>query len=298
VVVFAMGSLALQVFAPYRGYAQYLKYLTFALLSYVAVAFAVGLDWGEVLYRTFTPSIIFSREQIILLCAILGTTISPYLFFWQTAQEVEEQILHGETSIKARKKLATPETMRVMRKDVWSGMAFSNLVTFFIFAASAGTLYANGITEITTAAEAAEALRPFGEFAYVLFAIGIIGTGLLAVPVLAGSTAYAIAESLGWRYGLFRKFKQAVSFYGVIILSMVIGMVANFVHIDPIHALIYAAAANGIIAPFILFFVVRISSDKRVMGEWANTPLTAGVGWVTIVVMTLSGVAALGAFFT
>lgn len=297
VVFFAVLSLVLQIFTSYARYSKYLKYLTLALLSYVVVAFSVGLDWADVLRHTLVPSMTFSRDQIFLICAILGTTISPYLFFWQTSQEVEEEIMHGETSIAARKHLVSPATIRAMRTDVWSGMAFSNLVTFFIFAACAGTLYANGITEIATADQAAQALRPFGELAYWLFAVGIVGTGLLAVPVLAGSTAYALAESFGWKSGLYRKFNKAYAFYGVIIVSMAIGIIANFMHLDPIRGLIYAAAANGIVAPFILFFVVRISSSKQVMGEYANKPVVSAIGWVTVVVMAVSGIAAILSFW-
>lgn len=297
VVGFAGGSLLLQVFVSYRRYAKYLKYLTFVLLSYVVVALVVDLDWSQVLYHTLVPSITFSRDQLFILCAILGTTISPYLFFWQTSQEVEEQILGGATSIAAREQSVSHTLIRRMRTDVWSGMAFSNIIAFFVFAACAGTLYANGITNIVTADQAAEALRPFGELAYLLFAVGIVGTGLLAVPVLAGSTAYAISESFGWRYGLYRKLREAYAFYGVITLAMVLGIIANFMHLDPIQGLIYAAVANGIIAPFILFFVVRISSDKKVMGEYASSRAVSTMGWVTILVMAISGCAAILSFF-
>ena len=297
VITFALVSLALQIFTTYAHYAKYLKYLTLALLSYVAVALVVHLDWGDVLYHTLIPSLTFSRDQIFLLTAVLGTTISPYLFFWQTSQEVEEEILHGETSVKARQREVSKDSIRAMRTDVWSGMAFSNIITFFIFAACAGTLYASGITNIATADQAALALRPFGELAYLLFALGIIGTGLLAVPVLAGSSAYAISESFGWKYGLYRKFKQAHAFYGVIIAATVLGIIANFMHLDPIRGLIYAAVTNGIIAPFILYFVVRISSDKKVMGEYANRPLIATIGLITIAVMAISGVAAILSFW-
>jgi len=289
--------LALQIFTTYKSYAKYLKYLTLVLLSYVVVAFSVGLNWSEVIQHTLVPSITFSRDQIFLLCAILGTTISPYLFFWQTSQEVEEEILHGETSIKSRQHTVSPVSIHLMRKDVWSGMAFSNLITFFIFATCAGTLYANGIADIATADQAAQALRPFGEFAFLLFALGIVGTGLLAVPVLAGSAAYALAESFGWKYGLNKKLKGAYSFYGVIAVAMVIGVVANFMHLDPIRGLIYAAAANGIVAPFILYFVVRISGNKHVMGQYANRPLISAIGWVTIAVMATSGLAAILSFW-
>ncbi|MDE2021646.1 MAG: divalent metal cation transporter [Patescibacteria group bacterium] len=292
VVLFALVSLAFQIFTTYARYAKYLKYLTLALLSYVAVAFAVHLDWGEVLYHTFVPSLTFSKNQIFLLCAVLGTTISPYLFFWQTSQEVEEKILKGETNIETRRAQVSATSVRRMRTDVWSGMFFSNLITFFIFAACAGTLYAHGITNIATADQAALALRPFGQFAYLLFALGIIGTGLLAVPVLAGSSAYALAESFGWKHGLHYKLKQAYAFYGVIIVSMLLGVAANFVHLDPIRGLIYAAVANGVIAPIILFFVVRLSGSRRIMGEYTNRPLASFIGWVTIFVMAVSGVAA------
>jgi NRAMP (natural resistance-associated macrophage protein)-like metal ion transporter len=297
VIFFAVVSLLLQIFTTYARYAKYLKYLTLALLSYVAVAFAVHLNWSDVLYHTVVPSLTFSRDQIFLVCGILGTTISPYLFFWQTSQEVEEEILKGEVTVKERRAEVTGESLRAMRTDVWSGMAFSNLITFFIFAACAGTLYAHGITNIATADQAASALRPFGEFAFLLFALGIVGTGLLAVPVLAGSTAYALAESFGWKNGLYKKLNQAYAFYGVIIISMLLGIVANFVHLDPIRALIYAAVANGVIAPIILFFVVRLSSNTHVMGTHANRPFISRMGWITIGFMTLSGIAALATLF-
>lgn len=297
VIFFALISLALQIFTTYAQYAKYLKYLALALLSYVVVAFSVQLDWGKVLYHTLVPSLTFSKDQIFLVCAILGTTISPYLFFWQTSQEVEEEILKGETTIKERREQVSAHSMRRMRTDVWSGMFFSNLISFFIFAAVAGTLYANGITNITTASQAALALKPFGEFAYLLFALGIIGTGLLAVPVLAGSTAYAISESFGWKNGLHFKLKQAYAFYGVIIVSMLLGIIANFVNLDPIRGLIYAAVANGIIAPFVLFFVVRLSSNRHLMGDYANQAFVAGMGWVTIGVMAISGIAAILTLF-
>jgi len=297
VIVFALISLFLQIFTTYARYAKYLKYLALALLSYAVVAFSVGLDWGDVLAHTLTPSITFSGDQLLLICAVLGTTISPYLFFWQTSQEVEENILHGERTIAERKANSNRRSIRQMRIDVWSGMFFSNLITFFIFAACAGTLYAHGVTNIATADQAALALKPFGELAYLLFAVGIVGTGFLAVPVLAGSSAYALAESFGWKYGLYRKLKQAYAFYGVIIASMLVGVAANFMHLDPIKGLIYAAVANGVIAPIVLFFVVRLSGNRHVMGEYANSRLVTSIGWVTIAFMGLSGAAALWTLF-
>lgn len=297
VVFFALVSLALQIFTTYARYATYLKYLALALLSYVVVAFSVGLDWSDVLRHTLIPSLTFSKDQIFLICAVLGTTISPYLFFWQTSQEVEERILKGEATVEERRAQMNGHAMRRMRTDVWSGMAFSNLITFFIFAAVAGTLYANGITNIATADQAALALKPFGEFAYLLFALGIIGAGLLAVPVLAGSTAYVLAESFGWEHGLYLKLKQGYAFYGVIIVSMFLGIVANLAHLDPIRGLIYAAVVNGIIAPVILFFVVRLSSNRRLMGAYANRPFVSCIGWLTVAVMAVSGIAAIISFW-
>ena len=298
VVIFAFVSLLLQIFTSYARYAKYLKYLTLALLSYVITAFAIHLNWIEVLRHTVIPSFSLTKEHIFLLGAILGTTISPYLFFWQTSQEVEERVLHGETTVKLRRKNVTDAEISDMRVDVWSGMFFSNFIAFFIFAACAGTLYLSGNTNITTAADAAAAIRPFaGEFAYLLFAVGIIGTGLLAIPVLAGSTAYAIAESFGWRYGLYRKLKQASAFYGVIIVSMIIGVIANFMHLDPIKGLLYAAVANGVIAPVVLFFVIHISSSKKIMGHHRNKRLSTFTGWVTVVIMAVSGVAAVYTLF-
>ncbi len=293
VIFFAVLSLLLQVLTSYARYSKYLKYLTLALFAYVAVAFVAKLDWGNVLYHTLVPSLVFSRDQIFLVCAILGTSISPYLFFWQTSQEVEEGILHGEKSIAARKHLVSEGSLHAMRIDVWSGMFFSSIVAFFIFAACAGTLFVSGVTTIATAADAASALKPFGEFAYLIFVLGIVGTGLLAVPVLAGSTAYALAESFGWRYGLYRKLKQAYAFYGVIIVSMVLGMVLNFLHLDPIRGLIYAAVANGIIAPVVLYFVVQLSSNHHIMGPHINGRALALAGWFTIMVMSISGIAAI-----
>ena len=293
VIFFALVSLALQIFIPYARYANYLKYLTFSLFSYAIVALLVHLDWGTVIYHTLVPSLTFSTDQLFIVCAVLGTTISPYLFFWQSSQEVEEDIKHGETSVISRQAHATPPALRRMRIDVWSGMAFSNLVSFFIFAACAGTLYAHGITNIATADQAALALKPFGDFAFLLFALGILGTGMLAIPVFAGSTAYALAESFGWREGLYRKLKQAYAFYGVIIVSTLLGIIAVFAHLDPIKGLIYAAVANGVIAPILLVFVVRLSGNTRIMGAHASRPLATALGWATIIIMALSGVAAL-----
>jgi len=293
---FTVISILLQVFVTYEKYAKYLKYLTFVLLSYIAVAFVVDVDWFTVLKSTFIPSFGFGKDELFIICAILGTTISPYLFFWQTSQEVEEQILEGRTNLASR--LGTDKVqVKKMRIDVWSGMFVSNLVMFFIIAAAAAALNANGVTNINTAAEAAGALKPIaGNFASLLFTIGIIGTGMLAVPVLAGSAAYAVAESMKWKIGLYRKLKSAYAFYGVIIFSMVIGSFVNAIGVDPIKMLIYSAVVNGMVAPVVLVLIVLLSSNRRLMGEWTNSKLITGLGWFVVVVMVLAGVGAIYSF--
>lgn len=297
VIGFAVVSLLLQIFTPYAKYARYLKWLAMILLAYIASALMANLNWGEVLKSAVIPQITFDKDQLLLICAILGTTISPYLFFWQTSQEVEDAIMKGQTNLKMRRG-TTPEQLRTMRVDVWSGMFLSNLVMFFIIAACGAILYPQGITNITSAAQAAEALKPFaGDATYLLFAAGIIGTGLLAIPVLAASSSYAIAESFKWREGLYRKWHQATAFYMVIIVSMVIGLGLNFIGLDPFRALIYSAVANGVVAPVVLLFIVLISSNKKIMGEWKNKPHTTVIGWAVIALMTVAGAAGIYALF-
>ncbi len=298
VVGFALLCVFLQIYLPYAKYARFLKWLALVLLAYVASALMAHLHWGNVLHKAVMPSIHWNKDQLLLICAILGTTISPYLFFWQTSQEVENEIMDGETSIASRQKDVSKHHIRDMRTDVWSGMLLSNVVMFFIIAACGALLFANGVTNITSAAQAAEALRPFaGNATYWLFAIGIIGTGLLAIPVLAGSSSYAAAESFKWREGLYRKFGQAHAFYGILILSVFVGLGINFLGIDPIKALIYSAVANGIVAPLVLALIVLISSNKSVMGDWVNKKTTTWLGWGITGVMALAGAAALWSIF-
>lgn len=298
VIAFAVFSLGLQIFVSYKAYARYLKYLTFILFSYVLAAFAVNIDWTGVMVHTLVPSFTFSKEILILICAAIGTTISPYLFFWQSSQEVEDQILQGGKTEELRRLRVTPEIMKSMKVDVWSGMLVSNLVMFFIIATCAATLYASGITNIATAADAAAALRPLaGDFAFYLFAIGIIGTGLIAIPVLAASASYAISESFGWKTGLNRKLKQASSFYGVIIVAMVLGIGLNFIGLDPIKTLIYSAVFNGVISPIMIFFILRLSASGEVMGVFKNTKTANAVGWIALVLISLSAIGAVVAGF-
>lgn len=299
IFVFTIISLGLQIFVSYSRYARYLKYLSFVLLLYIATAFVIpGLDWGKIIHQTLLPNFHFNKESLFLICAILGTTISPYLFFWQTAQEVEDrhEMVYGhkpKSHARLRHHNLRKKEIKKMRIDVWAGMLLSNAVMFFIIVTCAATLFPAGIM-INTAEDAAAALRPIaGQQAYVLFALGIIGTGMLSVPVLAGSTAYALAETFSWKAGLYRKLRRAYSFYGVIILSMVFGLVMNFTGIDPIRALIWSAVLNGLIAPIILYFIVRISSDKKLMGKWANNLFVRIVGWIVIIMMSAAGIAAI-----
>ena len=297
VSLFVILSISLEVFLSYETYAAYLKYLALVLLVYVVVGFSINLNWHAVFLHTVIPSITFSRDQIFLICAILGTTISPYLFFWQSSQEVEEDIKKGNVTLRSREG-ATPLDIVDMRIDVWSGMSLSNIVMFFIIAVCGATLFTQGITNIQTAAEAASALRPIaGEWAYLLFALGMIGTGLLSVPVLAGSSAYALAETFQWREGLSRKPRQAYGFYGVVVFSMLVALILNFVGIDPIKALIYAAVGNGIVAPVMLFLIVRLSDRNDVMGKWKNSRVIATLGWLLVGCMSIASVATIASLF-
>jgi NRAMP (natural resistance-associated macrophage protein)-like metal ion transporter len=299
-VVIALGliSLYMQIFTPYVKYARYLKWLAMVLFAYVFSALMAHLNWGQVLSQATVPHISFNREEILLVVAILGTTISPYLFFWQTSQEVEEQILLGKNTVQSRQTTTTKEEMRSMRIDVWSGMFLSNLVMFFIIAACGGVLFANGITNIETTAQAAEALKPLaGNATYLLFSVGVIGTGLLAIPVLAGASSYALAESFRWKEGLYRKLNQAHAFYGIIIISMLVGLGINFIGLDPIKALIYAAIGNALAAPIVLALIVMMSSNKRIMGRWVNKRYVTVIGWIVTATMAVAGVAAIYSIF-
>ncbi len=291
VFAFAILSLVLQVFVSYKKYSKYLKYLSLVLLAYVFSAFAVHVAWGDVFQYLFIPTINFSRDEIILICAAFGTTISPYLFFWQSSQEVEEQILKGEKTEEVRRSMTTKEDIKKMRIDNWSGMLFSNLIMFFIIVTCGTALFPNGITNIGTAADAALALRPFaGDFAFFIFAVGVIGIGLLAIPILAGSASYAMSETFGWKTGLYRKLKNATSFYGIIIVAMILGIILNFIGLDPIKALIYAAVLNGIVSPVMLYFIVKLSSSEEVMGQFKNKKIGNILGWFSVAVLTVVSV--------
>jgi NRAMP (natural resistance-associated macrophage protein)-like metal ion transporter len=291
VIFFAAASLWMQIVLSYKKYAKYLKWLALVLFVYVFTAFTAHINWGAALAKAFWPNFSWQKEELLILTAVLGTTISPYLFFWQTSQEVEEQILEGKTSVKARAAVTTPADVKKMRVDVWSGMFLSNVVMFFIIAVCAGTLFASGVRNITDSAQAASALRPLvGNAAYLFFTLGIIGTGLLAVPVLAGSSSYAISESFGWREGLYRTFSQAQAFYGIIILSMLVGLIMNFMHLDAVKMLIYSAVLNGFISPFILVLIILLASNRKIMKEWTNGGVSIFFGIVITLIMTVASV--------
>ena len=261
-VAFTLLIIVLQIFVSYKQYARLLRFLTFSLFTYVLVAFVVSQEWRQVLYSTIIPTIQFNKDYMLNLVAVLGTTISPYLFFWQAAQEVEEEIDSGKTTKDTRKGVSRTE-LKWMRTDVMSGMLVSNLVMWFIIITTASTLFRSGINDIDSASKAAQALRPIaGRFASVLFAAGIVGTGLLAVPILAGSSAYAIAETLRWREGLYLKLRQAWGFYGVIAFSTILGAAMNFVGINPIKALYYTAVINGLVAPPLLWLIMLIGNNR------------------------------------
>lgn len=297
-IFFTFLILLMQIYTSYEQYAKYLKYLVFVLFSYVATAFIVHIDPWQLLYHAVVPSMSFTKDQIFLITGILGTTISPYLFFWQTSHEVEEDILHGKTTIQLRQEEVSKKEIRNMRIDVWSGMFLSNLVMFAIVATCAAVLFTHGITNINTASDAAAALKPLaGKYAFLLFGVGIIGMGLLAIPTLAGSAAYTVAESFRWKQGLYRKLKDARAFYGVIILSMMIGLALNFLGIDPIKMLIYSAVGNGLVAPIILFFIIRLASNKKVVKERVNHPFITFIGWVTTGLMAIAGIATIISLF-
>lgn len=294
-ITMTAGTLLLEVFVSYKVYSKILKYLTFSLLTYILVAFAVQQDWVQALSATLIPSISLSKEYILNIVAVLGATISPYLFFWQSDEEVEEEVEAGKLRSMGRGiPKITSKDIREMRLDTVVGMIFSNLIMFFIILTAASTLHKSGITHIETADQAAQALRPVaGNFAYLLFALGVVGTGLLAVPILAGSASYALSEAFGWREGLYRKFSQAHGFYGVITIATLIGLLVNFSPIKPFQMLYYSAVVNGIVAPPLLILILLISNNKKVMGSHTNSIFSNVFGLVIAGVMFAAAIALL-----
>ncbi len=290
-ILFAAGSLLLQVFVPYHRYVHVLKWLTLALLAYVGVLFFVQIDWRSVILGAVWPQIAWTQATFTLLVAVFGTTISPYLFFWQSAEEVEDQKLAGAGPLRDHPEAAPAELGRI-GFDTFMGMAFSNLIAFFIMLTTAVTLNRAGITDITTSAEAAQALRPIaGDFAFLLFSLGIIGAGLLALPVLAGSAAYAIAELRGWPFGLEKAPQGAPGFYAVIALAMSLGLLMLLLPVDPIKALFWSAVLNGLIAVPLMTAAMLVVSNRKHLGAF-TAPLGLKVlGWLATAVMAAAALA-------
>jgi Mn2+/Fe2+ NRAMP family transporter len=296
VVGFGVASLVLQVFVPYTSYVKYLKWLTLSLFAYVATAFFVKILWGQVLHATLLPRLSWDKEYLTGLIAVLGTTISPYLFFWQASQEVEDlKCTRGDKPLRRAKRQAPFQLGRI-RVDTYFGMALSNIVAFFIILTTAATLHAHGQTDVTTAAQAAQALAPLaGKWASILFVCGIIGTGMLAIPVLAGSAAYAVGEGLNWSASLEKKPKEATGFYAVIAVSTLIGVALNFIGINPIKALFWAAVLNGVLAAPLMAVIMHMASSKRVMDKFTVPLYLRVVGWIATAVML---VVSIGVFAT
>lgn len=277
--------LLIQIFAPYKVIAQVFKWLTIVLFAYIATAFLVHADMAKAMHDTFVPTIKPTKEYISTLVAILGTTISPYLFFWQASQEVEEDKAHGKKTIIERQG-ATKAELKVAALDVNVGMFLSNLVMYFIIFTCAATLFATGHKNIQTATDAALALRPLaGQWSEILLAIGLIGTGCLAVPILTGSAGYALSEAFVWRGGLDDKPSRAKKFYGVIAFSTLLGIGMNFVGMNAMSALFWCAVINGLVAPPLLVLIMLISNNKEIMGERVNGRLTNVLGWITTIAM-------------
>lgn len=283
---FVFGTLMLQVFVPYHRYVFFLKWLTFSLLAYAAVLFTVHIPWMEVLKRTVWPEFQLNSTSAAVIVGVFGTTISPYLFFWQASEEVENmQAGPGAVSLLIDGRGAGRELRRI-QWDTWSGMLYSDTTAYFIILATAVTLHVAGVKDIDTAAQAANALRPLaGSFAYTLFALGILGVGLIGVPVLAGSAGYALSEAMGWKSGLERKASDARGFYGVIAVSVLAGLVIQYSPIAPMKALFWSAVINGVVAVPLMAVIIVLVSKKTVMGEFTAGRLTIALGWIATGVM-------------
>ena len=295
VPLIAVGIVALQVWGSYSFIVRTFKWLTLTLFAYIIAAFLAKPHWGEVLKATFIPTLRFDNQYMTTLLAILGTTITPYLFFWQASQEVEEELQMGRVTL-AQREGASDKELKFAEIDIDVGMVFASLVFYFVILASAATLHTSGNTKIETAVEAAQALRPLSSgVASILFALGLIGSGVLAVPVLTSSSAYALCETFKWKSGLSEKLRGATRFYAIIAVSTLVGAIANFLKIPPVTALFWAAVINGILAPPLLVIIMLVSNNRKVMGARVNGLLTNFIGWATVAVMAA---ASLGIFLT
>lgn len=288
---FVVGTLLLQVFVPYHRYVFFLKWLTLSLLAYAAVLFTVHVPWSEVALHTVWPRFTPNAKAAAVVVGVFGTTISPYLFFWQTSEEVEDmQAKRGAKPLVRDGTAAVAELNRI-RWDTWSGMFYSDIASYFIILATAVTLHVAGITDINTAAQAASALRPLaGGFAYLLFALGILGVGMIGVPVLAGSGAYALSEAMGWHEGLELKATDARGFYGIIAVSVLAALVIQYSPISPMKALFWSAVINGVVAVPLLVIITLLASNKTVMGPYTASRSLVMLGWTSTAVMGLAAV--------
>ena len=296
VVLFGLVTAMLQIFARYSRYVSVLKWLTVSLFAYIGVALVVHVQWGEVLHSLVLPAIRFKADYLTVVVGVLGTTISPYLFFWQCEEEVEDtKEREGAKPLERAPEQAKAEFSRI-RWDTYMGMGLSNVVALFIVVTTAATLHAHGVTNIQTSSQAAEALRPIaGPLVFVVFALGIVGTGLLAVPVLAGSAAYAVGEAFGWHVGLARKAHRAKAFYGFLFAAIVAGVIINMSPIDPIKALFWSAVINGVVAVPVMVMLMHLSGRRSAMGEFTLPMPLKVVGWAATIAMAL---AAVGMFAT
>ncbi len=287
-IFFTILLLGLIIYLPYHKIAATLKFLCVVLLVYLIVPFLYKQDWLDIAKNTFIPNIQFNKEFVAVLVGILGTTISPYLFFWQASMEVEE-MAHKKRHLIVNKRIITD-----MKQDVDFGMSFSGVVMFFIILTTGTVLYKGGIHQIDTVEQAATALKPLaGNFAYLLFAIGVIGTGLLAIPVLSGSLSYIISETFGWEKGLDKKFHEAKAFYLVMVISLILGLSLNYIGISPIKALIYTAILYGLTAPVLIAIILHISNNKKVMGNFTNSRFSNVLGFSALILMTVAALALL-----
>jgi NRAMP (natural resistance-associated macrophage protein)-like metal ion transporter len=301
---FTAMTLILEIFITYKKYANILKWLCLSLMAYPVTVFIIKAPWLILLKSTFVPHIEFNFQFLFIMTGVLGTTISPYLFFWQASEEVEEERAHHLIKKDGTAHI-TKRFMRNLRIDNFIGMLFSEIVTWSIIAVGATVLHANGVTDIKTAADAAKALEPLvqtfpnaGYLSKVIFASGIVGLGLLAVPVLAGSAAYALSEALNWRGGLNLKFKKAHGFYGVITIATLIGLCINFVGFDPMKALVYTAVINGVVAVPLIFIIALIAKDEKIMGSYKSGKLSRILVWMTFIGMAISAITMFYTFIT
>jgi Mn2+/Fe2+ NRAMP family transporter len=289
--VFVLLTLVLQIFVPYHRYVFYLKWLALSLLAYAAVLFTVHVPWEEVVMRTFWPHLELNAGSAAVVVAVFGTTISPYLFFWQASEEVEDMLVPPKAEPLVLDGAMAPVELSRITWDTWSGMFYSDITAYFIILATAVTLHVSGVTDITTAAQAASALRPLaGDLAYLLFALGLIGVGLIGVPVLAGSGAYAVAELLGWSWGLERTFGAARGFYAIIAVSVLAGLGIQYSPITPMKALFWSAVINGVVAVPLMAVVILLASRTSVMGAFRSSRAIIALGWVTTVLMGVAAV--------